>query len=269
MLWVWCYCISRVPPCTYLKMVSLQCQFWSWQREATLQNHCLLQDKSLATSTHPTQREKTPHLTGSILASWPGSRFWFQATHSPQQFLLCLTFCLYTILCPAGSKSGTWLGMAMWAAQGADTQQAYTEMWGKVSSLRKDGKWNQMPPILRERRNQIWSFRWLDGSCSCSETVGPKSALIKSLMLQGDKHDLLCITGMKQEHRRSHRNNSLSSSRNTVEFYWEAWGMYPGSIPPTHLTVADAIKHWEKVPMCITRSSSLEPTSSRQKASQM
>lgn len=133
---------------------------------------------------------------------------------------MCLTFCLYTILCLAGWNSGTWLGTDTWAAQGADIQQAYAEMWGKVSSLRKDGKWNQMPPILRERRNQIWSFRWLDGSCSCSETLGPNSALIKSLMLQGDKHDLLCITGMKQEHRRSHRNNSLSSSMNTMEFSW-------------------------------------------------
>lgn len=133
---------------------------------------------------------------------------------------MCLTFCLYTILCLAGCKSGTWLGTDMQAAQGADIQQAYAEMWGKVSPLRKDGKWNQMPPILRERRNQIWSFRWLDGRCSCSDTVGPNSALIKSLMLQGDEHDLLSITGMKQEHRRSHRNNSSSSSMNTVEFSW-------------------------------------------------
>lgn len=134
---------------------------------------------------------------------------------------MCPTF--YSISTPscallAGRGYLAWHGHG--AAQGADIQQAYAEMWGKVSSLRKDGKWNQMPPILRERRNQIWSFRWFDGSCSCSETVGPNSALIKSLMLQGDKHDLLNITGMKQEHRRSHRNNSLSSSMNTVEFYW-------------------------------------------------
>lgn len=132
---------------------------------------------------------------------------------------MCLTFCLYTILFLAGWKSGTWLGMDTRAAQGADIQQAYAEMWGKVSSLRKDGKWNQMLPILRERRNQIWSFRWLDGSRSCSETVGPNSILIKTPMLQGDKHDLLSITGMKQKHERSHSNNSLSSSMNTVEFY--------------------------------------------------
>lgn len=132
---------------------------------------------------------------------------------------MCLTFYLYTILWLAGWKSGTWLGMDMRAAQDADIQE-YAEMWGKVSSLRKDGKWNQMPLILRERRNQIWSFRWLDGSCSCSETVGPNSALIKSLMLQWDKHDLLSTTGMKQEHRRSHSNNSLRSGMSTVEFYW-------------------------------------------------
>lgn len=151
----------------------------------------------------------------------------------------------------------------MRAAQGADIQQAYAEMWGKVSSLRKDGKWNQMPPILRERRNQIWSFRWLDGRCSCSDTLGPNSALIKSLMLQGDEHDLLSITGMKQEHRRAHRNNSSSSSMNTVEFYRGGLRDVPWVNSPGHLTLADTIKH------CITRSFSLEPTSSRQKASQV
>lgn len=134
---------------------------------------------------------------------------------------MCLTFCLYTIFSTfAGCKSGTWLGTETQAARGADIQQAYAEMWGKVSSLRKDGKWNQMPPVLTERRNQIWSFRWLDGSCLCSEAIGPNSALIKSLMLQQDKHDLLSITGMKQGQRRSHSNNCLSSSKSTTEFYW-------------------------------------------------
>lgn len=141
--------------------------------------------------------------------------------HSPQhQFLMHLMFCLYTILYLAGWKTGTWLGTETQAARGADIQQAYAEMWGKVSSLRKDGKWNQMPPVLRERRNQIWSFRWLDGRYSCSEAVGPNSALIKSLMLQQDKHDLLSIAGMKQGQRRSRSNNCLSSSMSTMEFYW-------------------------------------------------
>lgn len=139
---------------------------------------------------------------------------------SVKPILDALHICLYTVLCLAGWKSGTWPGTETQAAWGADIQQAYAEMWGKVSSLRKDGKWNQMPPVLRERRNQIWSFRWLDGSCSCSEAVGPNSALIKSLMLQEDKHDLLSITGMKQGKRRSHSNNCLSSSMSTMEFYW-------------------------------------------------
>lgn len=104
------------------------------------------------------------------------------------------------------------------ADQSADIQQRCAEMWGKVSSLRKDGKWNQMPQVLRDRRNQIWPFRWLDGSYSCSEAVRPNS--FKSLMLQQDKHDLLSITGMKQGQRRSRSNNCLSSSMSTTEFYW-------------------------------------------------
>lgn len=100
-------------------------------------------------------------------------------------------------------------------------------MWGKVSSLRKGGKWNQMPPMPRERRNQIWSFRWLDGGCSCSEAEGPNSALIKSLMLQWNKHDLLCIAGMKQGHRRSHSNKCLSSAGALLSFTKVVWGMCP------------------------------------------
>lgn len=125
--------------------------------------------------------------------------------------------CLYSTSYVAGWRAV--LGLAP-AAPGADVQQAYAEMWGKVSSLGKGGKWNQTPPVPRERRNQIWSFRWLDGSCSCSEAVGPNSALIKSLMLQQDEHDLLSITGMKQGRRRSHSNNCFSSSIWTMEFYW-------------------------------------------------
>lgn len=75
---------------------------------------------------------------------------WFQLSFLTCKQVLVLSYTQSTaipdvshILSPhhlAGWKSGTWLGAGMWAAQGADIQQAYAEMWGKVSSLRKDGK---------------------------------------------------------------------------------------------------------------------------------
>lgn len=84
--------------------------------------------------------EKTPNQNQPTL-------YWLQLSFLTHKQVLVLSYTQSTTLIldvphvlSLHHLAPFWLGTEAQAAWGADIQRAYAEMWGKVSSLRKDGK---------------------------------------------------------------------------------------------------------------------------------